>query len=203
MAPKKKEAGVVSETVAPPAPKVEEELQRAIVTKDPMLSKKLQDLKEIAERPCRVLLYMCNVKPATQELLTRVVQHTPATCVELCLIYCEQLTELPQLSALTGLRSLSLNMCDRLKALPELPARLELLDLGWCESLSSIPSDLTALTELRKLDCAGCKNLQSTWDDEPPKLPPQLKLTWNPENRTGLRKPDQDHLGRPKVPQGV
>lgn len=218
MAPKaKKEPEPAAEE--PAVPKVEDELQLSIVTSDGSLNKKLEALKSITDRPCRVVLYMANVAHATNSLLAQVVQFTPPTCIELSLIYCKELTDLPSLAMLSALKTLNLNMCSNLMALPDSTSSLlalELLDISWCDKLTSLP-DLSPLVALTKLDCAGCKNLRL----QPLKLPPQVRICvttatrpltsrpaevtpapllhpqlkeWNPTNRIGLRKPDHPLL---------
>ena len=193
MAPKKKEAEPITDA-APARQRVEDELQQAIETGDSKLSQKLELLKAVPE-PCRVVLYMANCKLATQPVLHQVVENLPPTLIELSLIYCQQLTELPISTTLAGilaptLKCLNLNMCTQLVSLPAALStlvNLSYLDISWCERLTSeaVP-DLTALKELKKLDCAGCRCLQIL--PGRPKLPP-LK-DWDPVSRTGLRKPD-------------
>ena len=65
-------------------------------------------------------------------------------------LYCSSLTALPDLSALTSLKTLNLRYCESLTALPDLSAltSLQTLDLRGCRSLTALP-DLSALTDLK------------------------------------------------------
>ena len=75
---------------------------------------------------------------------------SPATLRSLKLWRCEELTALPDLSALRGLTTLNLSLCTELKRLPDLSALGELttLDLTWCKKLERLP-DVSALTSLK------------------------------------------------------
>jgi len=196
MAPKKAEAKAEEAPPPPPPPKVEEELQGAIVSGDSRaISGKLAELKTIADRFCRVVLYLPDCEFATQTQLTEVIQSSPAMCCELSLLYCDQLVRLPDISHLKELRCLNLNMCLHITALPPSVSsliELQLIDVSWCEHLASVP-DLSPLTKLVRFDCVGCRSLKVT--AATPKLPPTLKIEWNKVSRTGLRKPDHFYPG--------
>ena len=83
---------------------------------------------------------------------------------------CESLTALPDLSALTTLKTLNLAYCSSLTALPDLSAlkSLKMLDLYDCSSLTALP-DLSVLKSLKTLNLDGCRFLTA--------LPDLLALT--------------------------
>ena len=187
----------------PPPPKPEEELQGVMATGvKKAFENKLLEIKAIGAtpeslRPMRIVLYLPEIDMATQPNLHEVIASAPPTIVELSLIYSTQLIALPDLSPLTTLRCLNLNMCENLEALPPSVSSLlalEFLDISWCAKLATVP-DLTPLIKLIKMDCAGCRSLRV----ELLKLPPQLKPNWSEQSRSGFRKPDH-YYPLPKLP---
>ena len=106
--------------------------------------------------------------------MTRVlVEALPSSLLHFTLRYCEQLRELPDLSSLANLKTLSLTWCEQLCSVPSIArlTNLESLDLSHCPKLKSLPS-LYALGKLAKLNVRGCSALY--------KYEHPLNLTRNP-----------------------